>query len=55
MQYIYTNTEMSVWSCKLVVSDLSVFVFLDNGYIEGKELDAFFQHMLEKLGMKVKT
>ncbi|XP_071769789.2 secretagogin-like isoform X1 [Centroberyx gerrardi] len=24
----------------------------DNGYIEGKELDAFFQHMLEKLGMK---
>ncbi|XP_028453799.1 secretagogin isoform X2 [Perca flavescens] len=24
----------------------------DNGYIEGKELDAFFQHMLEKFGMK---
>ncbi|XP_031734358.1 secretagogin-like [Anarrhichthys ocellatus] len=24
----------------------------DNGYIEGKELDAFFQHMLETFGMK---
>uniref|UniRef100_A0A3B4ZJV1 Secretagogin, EF-hand calcium binding protein n=1 Tax=Stegastes partitus TaxID=144197 RepID=A0A3B4ZJV1_9TELE len=24
----------------------------DNGYIEGKELDAFFQHMLQKLGLK---
>ncbi|XP_074468621.1 secretagogin-like isoform X2 [Sebastes fasciatus] len=24
----------------------------DNGYIEGQELDAFFQHMLEKFGMK---
>ncbi|XP_054461601.1 secretagogin-like isoform X1 [Anoplopoma fimbria] len=24
----------------------------DNGYIEGKELDAFFQHMLEKFGKK---
>ncbi|KAM4539231.1 secretagogin-like isoform 1-T1 [Odontesthes bonariensis] len=24
----------------------------DNGYIEGKELDAFFKHMLQKLGMK---
>uniref|UniRef100_A0A3Q3MPW2 Secretagogin n=1 Tax=Mastacembelus armatus TaxID=205130 RepID=A0A3Q3MPW2_9TELE len=27
----------------------------DNGYIEGKDLDAFFQHMLEKLGMKEVT
>uniref|UniRef100_A0A3B4UKV5 Secretagogin n=1 Tax=Seriola dumerili TaxID=41447 RepID=A0A3B4UKV5_SERDU len=25
----------------------------DDGYIEGKQLDAFFQHMLEKQGMKV--
>ncbi|XP_041867743.1 secretagogin-like [Melanotaenia boesemani] len=24
----------------------------DNGFIEGKELDAFFKHMLQKLGMK---
>ncbi|XP_023276554.1 secretagogin-like [Seriola lalandi dorsalis] len=24
----------------------------DDGYIEGKQLDAFFQHMLEKRGMK---
>ncbi|XP_051247214.1 secretagogin-like isoform X2 [Dicentrarchus labrax] len=24
----------------------------DNGYIEGKELDSFFQHMLGKFGMK---
>ncbi|KAL7382183.1 hypothetical protein ABVT39_017981 [Epinephelus coioides] len=24
----------------------------DNGYIEGKELDAFFQHMLQTFGMK---
>uniref|UniRef100_A0A667XHP5 Secretagogin n=1 Tax=Myripristis murdjan TaxID=586833 RepID=A0A667XHP5_9TELE len=24
----------------------------DNGYIEGKELDDFFRHMLKKLGMK---
>ncbi|KAK1879932.1 Secretagogin [Dissostichus eleginoides] len=24
----------------------------DNGYIEGKELDAFFQHMLETFGLK---
>ncbi|XP_037329772.1 secretagogin-like isoform X2 [Pungitius pungitius] len=24
----------------------------DNGYIDGKQLDAFFRHMLEKFGMK---
>ncbi|NXG31538.1 SEGN protein, partial [Dromaius novaehollandiae] len=27
----------------------------DNGYIEGKELDNFFHHLLEKLGPKVST
>lgn len=26
---------------------------LDNGYIEGKELDNFFHHLLEKLGPEV--
>ncbi|XP_009957350.1 PREDICTED: secretagogin-like, partial [Leptosomus discolor] len=30
---------------------LDIFDFyLDNGYIEGKELDDFFHHLLEKLG-----
>ncbi|NWX31550.1 SEGN protein, partial [Notiomystis cincta] len=27
----------------------------DNGYIEGKELDDFFHHLLEKLGPEVST
>uniref|UniRef100_A0A8C2WPZ8 Secretagogin n=1 Tax=Cyclopterus lumpus TaxID=8103 RepID=A0A8C2WPZ8_CYCLU len=27
----------------------------DHGYIEGKELDAFFQHMLDNFGMKEET
>ncbi|NXA46961.1 SEGN protein, partial [Nothocercus julius] len=27
----------------------------DNGYIEGKELDSFFHHLLEKLGPEVST
>ncbi|NXE20513.1 SEGN protein, partial [Ardeotis kori] len=30
-------------------------VGLDNGYIEGKELDNFFHHLLEKLGPEVST
>lgn len=27
----------------------------DNGYIEGKELDHFFRHMMTKLGPEVST
>ncbi|NXU00005.1 SEGN protein, partial [Buphagus erythrorhynchus] len=35
---------------------LNLFAFyLDNGYIEGKELDDFFHHLLEKLGPEVST
>lgn len=28
-------------------------VLTDNGYIEGKELDDFFRHMMKRLGPKV--
>ncbi|XP_057879623.1 secretagogin [Melospiza georgiana] len=32
-------------------STINIFaLYLDNGYIEGKELDDFFHHLLEKLG-----
>ncbi|NWX69539.1 SEGN protein, partial [Alca torda] len=35
---------------------INVFDFcLDNGYIEGKELDNFFHHLLEKLGPEVSS
>lgn len=27
---------------------------IDNGYIEGKELDDFFRHMMKKLGPQVR-
>uniref|UniRef100_A0A8C7JB43 Secretagogin n=1 Tax=Oncorhynchus kisutch TaxID=8019 RepID=A0A8C7JB43_ONCKI len=32
---------------------LCICLFIDNGYIEGKELDNFFRHMMKKLGMSV--
>ena len=39
--------------CRLTIN---VFNFsLDNGYIERKELDNFFHHLLEKLGPEVST
>ncbi|NWW51404.1 SEGN protein, partial [Pedionomus torquatus] len=35
---------------------INIFDFyLDNGYIEGKELDNFFHHLLEKLGPEVSS
>ncbi|NXF95818.1 SEGN protein, partial [Eubucco bourcierii] len=35
---------------------INIFDFhLDNGYIEGKELDNFFRHLLEKVGPEVST
>ena len=30
-----------------------IFLHLEKGYIEEKELDAFFYHMLTKLGVNV--
>lgn len=30
-------------------------LYLDNGYIEGKELDDFFHHLLEKVRPEVST
>lgn len=30
-------------------------VLTDNGYIEGKELDDFFRHMMKRLGPKVSS
>lgn len=32
---------------------LSCYVLTDNGYIEGKELDDFFRHMMKRLGPQV--
>lgn len=29
-------------------------IFTDNGYIEGKELDDFFRHMVKRLGPQVR-
>lgn len=31
----------------------STFILTDNGYIEGKELDEFFRHMMKKLSPQV--
>lgn len=47
---------MIVPGTQAVALTIDIFAFyLDNGYIEGKELDDFFHHLLEKLGPEVST
>ena len=41
-----------IWELHLLLTRL-IFIWTDNGYIEGKELDEFFRHMINKLGPKV--
>ena len=52
--------EDLIWGVKVgglyYIYDLEICVFnlADNGYIEGKELDEFFRHMMKRLGPQVK-
>lgn len=39
--------------CNCLNCVLYICNFPDNGYIEGKELDDFFRHMMKKLGPEV--
>ncbi|XP_014730625.1 PREDICTED: secretagogin [Sturnus vulgaris] len=49
--YLRAATHDSVPGTRAVPLTINLFAFyLDNGYIEGKELDDFFHHLLEKLG-----
>lgn len=47
------NMILDLRQCHLTI-DMFDF-YLDNGYIEGKELDNFFHHLLEKVGPEVST
>ncbi|KTG46268.1 hypothetical protein cypCar_00042883 [Cyprinus carpio] len=60
-QYHYHLFYISIMDCAFANLDAAGFLQIwqhfdadDNGYIEGKELDDFFRHMLEKLGPKDK-
>lgn len=44
------GNDWSVWTDH---TKFTGTVFADNGYIEGKELDDFFRHMMKRLGPKV--
>lgn len=47
------GSDDSDWSVWADPTKLTGDVLIDNGYIEGKELDDFFRHMMKRLGPKV--
>lgn len=55
MGYLHAarDTVPGTWALPLTINTFTLY--LDNGYIEGKELDDFFHHLLEKLGPEVST
>lgn len=45
-------TKNHIIICKWLLF-MHIFLYLEKGYIDEKELDAFFYHMLTKLGVDV--